>query len=694
MEIKETLRKINSSLYNGAFIHAVRRALITLIPLIIIGMFSFMILSFPVPRYHQWVLEHEYTFFVAVLQKVNAVSLRFFSLLLSVLIGYFYGEHKKIRRVYSAMLGLLCSVCFLVVTGYGTESFDQSFFSTGGAFSAVLTSLICCPLFCLALQRFPSVWRGINPLVAASLTALPIMACIIVLFVLGSQILVQMGFGVKSIQAWVNGLLFGFFTDNREHEFLLAFIFHTALQILWFFGIHGNNFLTSINDGFYGAILDRNLEYGVQARWIVSSPFNNTFILMGGTGCILGLILAIFLFSKKNANRTIGRWGILPGIFNISEIISFGLPVVMNVHFLIPFICVPLVNLIVAYSATFIGLVPVVTHSVNWTTPVILSGYQATGSISGSILQIVLLAIDVAIYRFFLLRYERVTDMNFKTEVRALEDFLKDCEIQNKKADLIHMDDELGFVAQNLMNDLKDDLRAGKLFMLYQPQYDTKNHIVGAEALLRWQNEVAGFIYPPLIIEIAKEGGFLHELEIFIFNTTCRMIKELEGTLDYDFKISANITESSLHDPDFEQMVLDAVQNAEINPKNLWIEITEQEAITSTEKLERLKLYGHRLMIDDFGMGHTSITYLQTNLFDVVKLDGSLTHTLLDNPRSKNIITSLTDLSKQFKMKVVAEYVETEAQRDELAEIGCDVFQGYLYSKPISGEDLKVLMKK
>ena len=140
-------------------------------------------------------------------------------------------------------------------------------------------------------------------------------------------------------------------------------------------------------------------------------------------------------------------------------------------------------------------------------------------------------------------------------------------------------------------------------------------------------------------------------------------------------------------------MVQTAVQAAKIEPKDLWIEITEQEAITSTEKLERLKMYGHRLMIDDFGMGHTSITYLQTNLFDVVKLDGSLTRTLLDNPRSKNIITSITELSKQFKMTVIAEYVETEEQRDELADIGCDVFQGYLYSRPITGEALRALFK-
>ena len=112
------------------------------------------------------------------------------------------------------------------------------------------------------------------------------------------------------------------------------------------------------------------------------------------------------------------------------------------------------------------------------------------------------------------------------------------------------------------------------------------------------------------------------------------------------------------------------------------------------DKLQRLKDLGHKFLIDDFGMGHTSLTYLQTNHFEVVKLDGALTRDILENERNADIIGSIVYLSQSLHFWILAEYVETEKQRDKLAELGCSGFQGYLYSKPLRFEDLVVWMKE
>ena len=93
-------------------------------------------------------------------------------------------------------------------------------------------------------------------------------------------------------------------------------------------------------------------------------------------------------------------------------------------------------------------------------------------------------------------------------------------------------------------------------------------------------------------------------------------------------------------------------------------------------------------------MGHTSVSYLRTNLFNVVKLDGAITRSVLENQNSQEIISSLISLSKSLNLQVIAEYVETVSQRDKLASLGCDAFQGYLYSKPISQEELLELLRR
>lgn len=147
-----------------------------------------------------------------------------------------------------------------------------------------------------------------------------------------------------------------------------------------------------------------------------------------------------------------------------------------------------------------------------------------------------------------------------------------------------------------------------------------------------------------------------------------------------------------------ESCIADKVRKYHIAPARLWLEITEQDALISSrevlDKMRRIKEQGHKFLIDDFGMGHTSLLYLQTNCFSVVKLDGSLTKDVLKNDRDKGIITAITELGKSLHFQTIAEYVETKEQKNLLLALGCDAFQGYYYSKPIPAAELILWMKE
>lgn len=302
---------------------------------------------------------------------------------------------------------------------------------------------------------------------------------------------------------------------------------------------------------------------------------------------------------------------------------------------------------------------------VEWTTPVFLSGYLATGSVAGSILQAVCLVAGVLIYLPFLRLFEEQRERQMVKNVKELTEELQRQEEANAIMPLTERKDVLGGTAKVLAEDLKDAIRDRKLFFLYQPQMNTAGKCIGAEALIRWIHPTAGYIYPPLVTE---------------------------------FKISVNITNESLLWTDLENCIADKVSKYHITPGRLWLEITEQDALVSSrevlEKMRRLKEQGHKFLIDDFGMGHTSLLYLQTNYFSVVKLDGSLTKDVLKNERDQEIITAITGLGKSLHFETVAEYVETEEQKDLLLSLGCDAFQGYYYSKPISVAELILWMKQ
>lgn len=207
----------------------------------------------------------------------------------------------------------------------------------------------------------------------------------------------------ESIQKPLLGFSQGYFA---------VFIIVLLVHVLWFFGLHGTNIMGPVLQSIYGVAMVENtnayqLGEAVPYKWVAGSF--EAFVWPGGAGVTLMLLIAILLFSKRADYKTVGKLGIGPGLFNINEPVMFGLPIVLNPLFIIPFIVAPLVTATIAYFATTLGLVAPVVVNVIWVMPTILSGFLATGGDwRAIILTIINLAVALLIWAPFIIAANKI----------------------------------------------------------------------------------------------------------------------------------------------------------------------------------------------------------------------------------------------------------------------------------------------
>ncbi|MFR9190378.1 MAG: EAL domain-containing protein [Anaerotruncus massiliensis (ex Togo et al. 2019)] len=521
-------------------------------------------------------------------------------------------------------------------------------------------------------------------------------ACpVIGLFALLGVLLTRAGGADYSVafSGWFEGL---FLRMGRGLDSGLLFIL--LMHLMWFFGIHGSNVLDGVAHG-----LPRGhgrepcpARVGQAPTEIATKTFFDTFVLFGGCGTLLCLVVAIFLCDRRKNVRGLSKMALVPVLFNINELIMFGVPIVLNPIYLVPFLCTPLVLTVISYLATLAGLVPVAIHTVEWTTPIFLSGYAATGSVAGSLLQLVNLAVGVGIYLPFVRLAQARQLRSLEKQMERLAGEVRACEAAGERPALLARGGQLGSMAKLLAEDLRYALRSGACSSTTSPR-PTRGGACGAQAPLRWEHGRAVRL-PPLAVALAAEGGFADELAAFVVDTACCDLAALSEWSCRELEISCNLTAGQLTAPGAPELVKKAIERYHIPPGRLGVELTEQDALSGapqmTERLAALRETGARIIMDDFGMGHNSMLYLQDSQFDMVKLDGSLVREMTDNPRTGEIISTIVRLSESLGFRVVAEYVETPAQLEALGALGCRYYQGYLFSPAIPLSELKKYIRE
>ena len=672
------------------FFSVIYHGFVYIIPLILVGATACALINLPIPGYQEFITDEKMHLLYRILNTMYNATFGCFSLALVVSISASYAMEKG-EKVEDVIIYIMVSLAsFATQLNIGTENFTTDFLGVQGCFTAVfVTSLVCCVYSGIYKKKNMNLNQytvGMERICAQAMNAIIPMFLIVGGFALLNQLLFEI-FGVRNIQEVVYKVIFVIF-DHIHSEFFMGLVYTLLLHLLWLIGFHGSHLMEVVVAEYFS-----NIGEGI----IFSKSFFDTFVVMGGCGTTICVLVAIFLFFRQKRLGNIGKISAFTVIFNTNEVLNFGIPIMLNPILGIPFVLTPIMAYCVAFFATYFNLVPSVTEQIIWTTPVILSGYIATNSIKGSILQIVIIIIGMGIYYPFLRMNEKVQRLYLKNQIGKLVEEQKRKETENEPLDFLERTDNYGMVARMLLNDLEVAIENNEIYMLFQPQIDEKGRCMGAEALVRWEHQEYGFIYPPLIIYLAKEGKILPKLEKQIFDLASGAIREISDQYDGEFKISVNITAKSLT-WDIEEWIKICLEKYEIQTEKMWIEITEQDVLTNTEmvvkKLKNLKQVGHTLLIDDFGMGHTSLVYLQSNYFDVIKLDGSLVKGILDNPTDQKIVASVVELGQKLGVDIIAEYVETEAQKEKLQELGCHWYQGYLYSKPIKLDEFICWMKQ
>ena len=188
-------------------------------------------------------------------------------------------------------------------------------------------------------------------------------------------------------------------------------IIYLAIMLFWLVGIHGNNMLSAVKEALFTPLALENVE-AFNKHETPKNIINMYFLQMcgefGGSGVTLGLIIAIFIFGKREDNRAIATLSLVPGLFNINETVTFGIPMVLNPILGIPFVIAPLITIVAGYILTVIGFCPVACLTVPWTTPPIVYGFLATGAnVMGAVTQAILIVVSTVIYTPFLIAYEK-----------------------------------------------------------------------------------------------------------------------------------------------------------------------------------------------------------------------------------------------------------------------------------------------
>ncbi|MDE7298251.1 MAG: EAL domain-containing protein [Lachnospiraceae bacterium] len=247
-----------------------------------------------------------------------------------------------------------------------------------------------------------------------------------------------------------------------------------------------------------------------------------------------------------------------------------------------------------------------------------------------------------------------------------------------------------------LQKDLEDSMENSLLenrFLLYfQPKFNINTRtLCGAEALVRWQHPSLGFLYPNAFIPLFESNGFIIDLDYYMFEQVCIFIRdELKKGAEL-FPISVNFSREHFKTDGLPEKLKTAVEFYDIPPGLIEIEITES-AFAVVDRhfvwlLSRIRSYGFRLAMDDFGSGLSSLNLLCDLPFNVLKIDKDFFHSKTTKKRERIVISSTVRMASELEMEVICEGVETEEQAEFLKSIGCSMAQGYLYSKPVSREE-------
>jgi len=425
-KLSQFLVPIAGKLNNNRYLTVLRDAFMLSFPLTIFG--SIFVVLTNLPFLKKFMSAESIASFQSLFGIANSATMGIMSIFVVFGIGYYLSKSYNVEAVFGGAIAL---VSFLLLTPFVVQPETGEAISgvipvdrlgAKGMFLGMITAFIAGEIYRTIVQKNITIKMppGVPPAVAKSFAAL-IPAVLTLTFFLLVNVIVTAAFDTnlhdviyKAIQAPLVGLGSGIIPT------LIAVFF---IQILWFFGLHGQIIINSVMDPIWNTLQVENLTAytsGQEIPHIISKPFMEIYTVgMGGTGMTLAVVFAILLFMKSKQMKQVAKLGLGPGIFNVNEPIIFGLPIVMNPLIIVPWIISPMIVTLVTYFAMSTGIVPPPTGvTVPWTVPFFINGIMATNSFAGGLMQLVNMAIVFAIWFPFLKVIDRV---NVKKEEEEMK---------------------------------------------------------------------------------------------------------------------------------------------------------------------------------------------------------------------------------------------------------------------------------
>ncbi len=246
-------------------------------------------------------------------------------------------------------------------------------------------------------------------------------------------------------------------------------------------------------------------------------------------------------------------------------------------------------------------------------------------------------------------------------------------------------------------NAMRTALVNEEMALVYQPKVDVRSGLIsGAEALLRWENPELGFVSPVEFVPVAESTGMIVAIGHWVLESACLQAIVFRRECNPDFKMAVNVSIRQLYEKGFHQSVDEILKRTGLPPEALIIELTENMIMDDVEanigKLSQLRDLGVSISVDDFGTGYSSLSYLQRFPIDQLKVDRSFIMEIESADEKAPIVKAIVSLAHDLELSVVAEGIEEQVQLDHISKLGCEEYQGYLKSRPISAEALQQLM--
>ncbi|MBO4692976.1 MAG: EAL domain-containing protein [Clostridia bacterium] len=254
---------------------------------------------------------------------------------------------------------------------------------------------------------------------------------------------------------------------------------------------------------------------------------------------------------------------------------------------------------------------------------------------------------------------------------------------------------------EQLIDDFPTALKDNQFKVFFQPKYNIKGEnpvLSSAEALVRWSHPKYGMVSPGVFIPLFESNGLIEQLDKYVWNQTAHLIAEWEKKYGVIVPVSVNISRIDFYNPSLVDELVAICNSNGLKAKDLFLEITEsaysEDSKSIIETLDRLREYGFRIEMDDFGSGYSSLNMISSLPIDVLKLDMAFIRSAFKDKKDLRLLEIMIDIAKYLHVPTVAEGVETGEQYLALKAIGCDIIQGYYFSKPLPAEEFEEHIKR